>query len=113
VVRRLRAALYRRLVLVLPWATMVERSARFDGLAVSGVSSTDASPSRGRAGGADVTEEDDVEQTPEQAVAAAARMERLSRLSATDVVRMRVGPRVRLPPIRVGRVHELRRGGKT
>ena len=55
VVRCRRAALCRRLVLVLPWATVVERSARSDGLAVLGVSSTNASPCRGRAGGADVT----------------------------------------------------------
>ena len=48
-------ALCRRLVLVLLWAALVERGARSEGLAVLGVSSTDAPPSRGRAGGADVT----------------------------------------------------------
>jgi hypothetical protein len=57
--------------------------------AVLGVSSTDAPPSRGGAGDSDVTAQDDPEPTPEQAAEAVARMERLSRLSATDAIRMR------------------------
>jgi hypothetical protein len=80
---------YRRLVLVLPWATVVVRGYRADGMAVLGVSSTDAPPSRGGARDSDVTAQDDPEPTPEQAAEAVARMERLSRLSATDAVRMR------------------------
>jgi hypothetical protein len=51
-VQRRCGALRRRLVLGLPRATMVERGARAKGLAVPGVSSTDAPPSRGRARGA-------------------------------------------------------------
>jgi hypothetical protein len=55
VVRCRCGALCRRLVLVLPWAALVERGARSEGLAVFAMQSTDAPPSLGRAGGADVT----------------------------------------------------------
>jgi hypothetical protein len=54
VVRGRCTTVYGHLVLLLPWATVVERGARAEGLAVLGVSSAGASPSRGCARDADV-----------------------------------------------------------
>ena len=85
VVRCCRAALYRRLVLVLPWATMVVRGTGSEGLAVCAMSSTVAPSSRCRAGDADVTA-DDPGKPPAVTLAT---MERLSSLGSTDAVKMR------------------------
>jgi hypothetical protein len=71
-------------VFVLPWATLVERGARSDGLAVLGVSSANAPPSRCRAGDADVRDDPD-----EPPAISPDDMERLG-LDSGDAVKMRL-----------------------
>jgi hypothetical protein len=92
-----------RLVLMLPWATMVERGTGSGGLAMRAVSSTSAPPTRCRAEDTDVTAGPD-----KPATITLATMERLASLDAGDAVKMQIDAQQR----RQAAVHMQERGDR-